>query len=139
MALVIQAGAMGSSDDVFVLDMGKPVRIYDLVLKMIHLTGLELKDSTNLNGDIEIEITDLRSGKKIFEELLIDDNALGTNHSMIMKAQDNMLSWDELKLVLASMELAITNYDQDKLRSLLIQLVPDFKPQCDISDLLFNG
>lgn len=106
---------------------------------MIHLTGLELKDSTNLNGDIEIEIIGLRPGEKLFEELLIDDNALGTNHSMIMKAQENMFSWAELKLVLVSMELAITNYDQDKLRSLLIQLVPGFKPQCDISDLLFNG
>ncbi len=138
-ALVIQAGAMGSGGDVFVLDMGKSVRIYDLALKMIHLTGLELKDETNLNGDIEIKIIGLRPGEKLFEELLIDDNALNTSHSMIMKAQENMLSWRELRLLLDDIKLAITSHDQNKLRLLLIQIVPGFKPQCGISDLLFNN
>ena len=137
--LVIQAGAMGQGGDVFVLDMGKPVRIADLAKKMIHLSGLQVKDSTNPDGDIEIEYIGLRSGEKLYEELLIGDNVLETNNPMIMRAQEDTLAWNDLKLLLDKLEKAINSDDQKKLRELLIKAVPEFEPQCDIKDLLYSG
>jgi FlaA1/EpsC-like NDP-sugar epimerase len=136
--LVIQAGAMGVGGEVFVLDMGKPVKIFDLAVKIIHLTGLKVKDKLNPDGDIEIKITGLRPGEKLFEELLISDNVLKTKHPMIMKAREEMISWDDLSVFLNALEVAVTNYNQDELRSLLMQIVPEFKPQCAISDLLYK-
>jgi FlaA1/EpsC-like NDP-sugar epimerase len=136
--LVIQAGAMGQGGDVFVLDMGKPVKIYDLAKKMIHLTGLEVKDESNLEGDIEIQITGLRPGEKLYEELLIGDNVSDTDNPLIMRAQEEMLAWDELELILDGLSNAVNECDQDKLRKLLIQLVPGFKPQCKITDVLYR-
>jgi FlaA1/EpsC-like NDP-sugar epimerase len=136
--LVIQAGAMGEGGDVFVLDMGKPIRIADLAKKMIHLSGLQVKDETNPDGDIEIKYTGLRPGEKLYEELLIGDNALETDNPMIMRAQENMLAWDDLKSIMDGLELAIEKYDQQMLRELLIKAVPEFKPQCGIEDILFN-
>jgi len=136
--LVIQAGAMGLGGDVFVLDMGKPVKIYDLAKKMIHLTGLEVKDESNPKGDIEIQITGLRPGEKLYEELLIGDNVSDTDNPLIMRAEENMLTWDELEPILAGLELAITDCDHEQLRKLLIQVVPGFKPQCEITDVLYK-
>jgi len=136
--LVIQAGSMGQGGDVFVLDMGEPVRIVDLARKMIHLSGLQVKDSDNPNGDIEIEYIGLRSGEKLYEELLIGDNTSETDNPMIMQAQEDMLDWNELAPILGDMREAIDDCNQEKLRALLIQLVPEFKPQCEISDLLYN-
>jgi FlaA1/EpsC-like NDP-sugar epimerase len=136
--LVIQAGAMGEGGDVFVLDMGKPIRIADLAKKMIHLSGLQVKDETNPDGDIEIKYTGLRPGEKLYEELLIGDNALETDNPMIMRAQENMLAWDDLKSIMDGLELAIEKCDQQMLRELLIKAVPEFKPQCGIEDILFN-
>lgn len=136
--LVIQASAMGQGGDVFVLDMGKPVRIADLAKKMIHLSGLQVKDSTNPDGDIEIEYIGLRSGEKLYEELLIGDNVLETNNPMIMRAQEDTLAWNDLKLLLDKLEKAINSDDQKKLRELLIKAVPEFEPQCDIKDLLYS-
>jgi FlaA1/EpsC-like NDP-sugar epimerase len=136
--LVIQAGAMGLGGDVFVLDMGKPIKIYDLAKKMIHLTGLEVKDESNPKGDIEIQITGLRPGEKLYEELLIGDNVGKTDHSLIMRAEEGMLTWDELEPILTGLELAITDCDHEKLRKLLIQAVPGFKPQCEITDVLYK-
>jgi FlaA1/EpsC-like NDP-sugar epimerase len=135
--LVIQAGAMGFGGDVFVLDMGKPVKIYDLAQKMIHLSGLEVKNEINPRGDIEIEITGLRPGEKLFEELLTGNNALRTDHPMIMKAQEDMMLWSDLRLMLEDVKESATSYNQEKLRALLIQIVPGFKPQCDIKDILY--
>ena len=136
--LVIQAGAMGTGGDVFVLDMGEPVRIHDLAVKMIHLSGLEVKDESHLDGDIEIKYTGLRAGEKLYEELLIGDNVSETDNPLIMRAQEEMLAWDELKPVLDELSGAIDSCDHEKLRKLLIQIVPDFKPQCEISDILYE-
>jgi len=137
--LVIQAGAMGIGGDVFVLDMGMPVYIVDLAKKMIRLSGLEVKDESNPNGDIEIKYTGLRPGEKLYEELLIGDNVSETDNPMIMRAQEDMIEWNELKLILDELEVAIKKCDQHKLRELLIKAVPDFKPQCEITDILYNG
>ena len=136
--LVIQAGAMGLGGDVFVLDMGKPVRIDDLAKKMIRLSGLEVKDESNPDGDIEIKYTGLRPGEKLYEELLIGDNVSETDNPLIMRAQEEMLAWDELEPILNDLQIAITNCDQKKLRELLIQIVPGFKPQCEITDVLYK-
>ena len=136
--LVIQAGAMGTGGDVFVLDMGKPVRIDDLAKKMIRLSGLEVKDESNPDGDIEIKYTGLRPGEKLYEELLIGDNVSETDNPLIMRAQEDMLAWDDLEPILNSLQTAITNCDQKKLRELLIQIVPGFKPQCEITDVLYK-
>ena len=135
--LVIQAGAMGLGGDVFVLDMGKPVRIDDLAKKMIRLSGLEVKDESNPDGDIEIKYTGLRPGEKLYEELLIGDNVSETDNPLIMRAQEEMLAWDELEPILNNLQTAIQDCDQHKLRELLIELVPGFKPQCEISDILY--
>ncbi len=136
--LVIQAGAMGVGGDVFVLDMGKPVKIYDLAKKMIHLTGLEVKDKSNPKGDVEIQITGLRPGEKLYEELLIGDNVSDTDNPLIMCAEEDMLAWEELVLILNDLELAIMECNHEQLRKLLIQAVPGFKPQCGIEDLLYK-
>ena len=136
--LVIQAGAMGTGGDVFVLDMGKPVRIDDLAKKMIRLSGLEVKDESNPDGDIEIKYTGLRPGEKLYEELLIGDNVSDTDNPLIMRAQEDMLAWDDLEPILNDLQIAITGCDQKKLRELLIQIVPGFKPQCEITDVLYK-
>jgi len=136
--LVIQAGAMGLGGDVFVLDMGKPVRIDDLAKKMIRLSGLEVKDESHPDGDIEIEYTGLRPGEKLYEELLIGDNVSDTDNPLIMRAEEEMLTWDEISPILDELQSAIRQCDQAKLRELLIQIVPGFKPQSDISDILYN-
>ena len=134
--LVIQAGAMGTGGDVFVLDMGKPVSINDLAKKMINLSGLELKDKNHPNGDIEIKYIGLRPGEKLYEELLVGDNVSQTENPLIMRAKEDMLSWDELKPILDSLKKEIKKCDQDGIRKLLIQLVKGFKPQKKITDLL---
>jgi len=136
--LVIQAGAMGQGGDVFVLDMGKPVKIYDLAKKMIHLSGLEVKDESSPEGDIEIQITGLRPGEKLYEELLIGDNVGETDHPLIMRAEEDMLAWGELEPILNGLEMAIKDCDHVQLRKLLIQAVPGFKPQCVITDVLYK-
>ena len=137
--LVVQAGAMGKGGDVFVLDMGEPVRIYDLATKMIQLSGLQVLDEDNLDGDIEIKCIGLRPGEKLYEELLMGDNISQTNSSLIMRAEESMLDWEDLKPILDQLNEAINNSDQEKVRELLIEAVPEFKPQCDIADLLFKN
>ena len=134
--LVIQAGAMGEGGDVFVLDMGKPVEINLLAKKMIQLSGLEIKDISNPNGDIEIKYTGLRPGEKLFEELLIGDNTIETDNALIMRAREDMLPWDELKLILEKLKKEVESGNNEKIRKLLIQLVPTFKPQSEIVDVL---
>jgi len=137
--LVIQAGAMARGGDVFVLDMGKPVRILDLAEKMIRLSGLRLKDKLNPDGDIEIKFTGLRPGEKLYEELLIGGNVSKTDNPMILRAEEEMLAWDDLKLMLDELELAVDSGDQVKLRQLLIKAVPGFKPQSGITDILYEA
>ena len=136
--LVIQAGAMCSGGDVFVLDMNKPVRIDDLAKKMISLSGLKLKDEFNPDGDIEIKYIGLRPGEKLNEELLVGDNTSETDNPLIMRAEEDMLSWDGLKPILETLKKETQDCDQEKIRELLMQLVPHFQPQCEIVDILYK-
>ena len=134
--LVIQAGSMGRGGDVFVLDMGKPVKIDLLAKKMIKLSGLEVKDESNHDGDIEIKYTGLRPGEKLFEELLIGDNTIDTENPLIMRAREDMLSWEKLKPILENLKENVESGNNEKIRKILIQLVPTFKPQSEIVDVL---
>ena len=134
--LLIQAGAMGTGGDVFVLDMGKPVKIQDLAEKMIQLSGLKIKDELNPNGDIEIKYTGLRAGEKLYEELLIGDNVTGTANPLIMRAQEDMIAWDELKKLLDNLIIYNNNYDYINSRDILKKIVPGFKSEDEIKDIL---
>ena len=137
--LLIQAGAMATGGDVFVLDMGKPVHIQDLAEKMIHLSGLKVKDKLNPNGDIEIKYTGLRAGEKLYEELLIGDNVSETANPLIMRAREDKHDWDKLKMLLENLKSVNDSEDHEKLRNLLIEIVPGFKPQGNISDIFFTN
>ena len=134
--LVIQAGAMGDGGDVFVLDMGKPVRIYDLALKMINLSGLEELTNDNPNGDIEIIYTGIRPGEKLYEELLVGDNTSKTDNKLILRATEEMVEWKILEKMLSELKEARYSSDHQKIRDLLIKIVPEFKPQSSVVDLL---
>jgi FlaA1/EpsC-like NDP-sugar epimerase len=134
--LVIQAGAMGQGGEVFVLDMGKPIRIVDLARRMIHLSGYSVKGNDNPDGDIAIEFSGLRPGEKLYEELLIGDNVSGTEHSRIMKANENFLTLDKLDHVLADLAQACATNDMKRIISILIQNVSGFKPDQDVLDHL---
>jgi FlaA1/EpsC-like NDP-sugar epimerase len=136
--LVIQAGAMSKGGEVFVLDMGEPVLILDLAKKMIRLSGLEVRDKKNPNGDIDIKFSGLRPGEKLYEELLIGKNVSSTDNPKIMMALEEMLSWADLKLIINELVEAIDNFDHAKIRELLIKAVPEFKPQSDIVDMLYK-
>ncbi|MGZ4992210.1 MAG: polysaccharide biosynthesis protein, partial [Methylobacter sp.] len=136
--LVIQAGAMGHGGDVFVLDMGEPIRIVDLAKRMIHLSGLEIKDADHPDGDIEISYTGLRPGEKLYEELLIGDNVSKTDHSRIMRAQEHVIAWAELEKMLATLGQATESDDFERVRSVLADAVTGFVPQCEIEDLLWK-
>jgi FlaA1/EpsC-like NDP-sugar epimerase len=135
--LVLQAGAMGKGGDVFVLDMGEPVKIYDLAVKLIRLSGLELKDKHNPHGDIAITTTGLRPGEKLFEELLIGDNVEETSHPRIMSAQELMLSWDELNTIIKQLDRACHEFDHQAIRDLLIDAPTAYKPNDPIVDRLY--
>jgi len=137
--LVIQAGAMSKGGDVFVLDMGEPVRIYDLATRMIQLSGLHVLDDNNPDGDIEIKCIGLRPGEKLYEELLVGDNTSETDNPLILRAKEAMLDWVILKPILDQLHEATKKSDQEKVREFLIEIVPEFKPQCDIADLLFSN
>jgi FlaA1/EpsC-like NDP-sugar epimerase len=126
--LVIQAGAMGNGGDVFVLDMGEPVRIYDLAFKMVELSGLEVKNEDNPNGDIEIKYIGLRPGEKLYEELLVGDDTNNTEHSLIMRAMEESIEWSLLKPMLKDLEQASTEDSEDNIKSSLIKIVPSFVP-----------
>ncbi len=134
--LVIQAGAMARGGDVFVLDMGESVRIIDLARRMIELSGLTVRDADNPDGDIEIEVSGLRPGEKLFEELLIGDNPEPTNHARIMKAHEEFLAWDVLQNKLQALDVALGLNDVGLIRSLMQQLVSGFVPSSDIVDLV---
>ena len=135
--LVIQAGAMSKGGDVFVLDMGEPVKILNLAKKMIHLSGLNVKDSNNPNGDIEILFTGLRPGEKLYEELLIGDSVLETEHQLILRSNEEMLPWSDLKLILNKLKTSVDKQNLEGARQALIEAVPGYKPQGDINDLMY--
>jgi UDP-N-acetylglucosamine 4,6-dehydratase len=133
--LVIQAGSMSKKGgDVFLLDMGKPIKILDLAKKMIRLSGLEVKDNEHPNGDIEIIFTGLRPGEKLYEEMLIGDNALHTEHKLILRSQEEMLSWTELEKILNKLKISIKDKDFISVIQLLKDAVPGFTPKEEIDD-----
>jgi FlaA1/EpsC-like NDP-sugar epimerase len=132
--LVIQAGAMGQGGDVFVLDMGPPVKIAELAEKMILLSGLTLRCDRNPRGDIAIEFTGLRPGEKLYEELLIGDDVTPTEHPMIMRANEDHLPWAEFKLALEQLLAAVAQDDYVRLRQLLRETVSGYQPEGDIVD-----
>ena len=132
--LVIQAGAMGSGGDVFVLDMGQPVRIYDLACRMVELSGLTVKDTARPDGDIEISVTGLRPGEKLYEELLIGDNPKLTQHSRIMKAHEDFLPWNKLQEKLNALGMAMGVNDVLVIRGILQQLVLGYQPSGEVVD-----
>ncbi|MDZ7804426.1 nucleoside-diphosphate sugar epimerase/dehydratase [Thiohalophilus sp.] len=137
--LVIQAGAMGRGGEVFVLDMGEPVKILDLAQHMIRLSGLEVKDETNPDGDIEIQITGLRPGEKLYEELLIGENVNETGHPAIMRAEEEALDWARIEQYLNRLEAAAHNHDQQAIRDVLLEAVKGFNPQCGIEDIVYKN
>ena len=136
--LVIQAGAMSTGGDVFILDMGKPILIYDLAVKMIHLSGLKLKDKNTPDGDIEIIITGLRPGEKLYEELLVGLATRQTENELIMRAQEDHVDWKILKSQLNTLKDASEDCNHEKIRILLIKLVPEFEPKGSIVDFLYK-
>lgn len=136
--LVIQAGAMGKGGDVFVLDMGESVKIIDLARRMIQLTGLSEKTQTNPEGDIEIKITGLRPGEKLYEELLIGDNVQKTTHPRIMAANEIMLEWDKLKPLLDNLAQYCDHYAVEEIRTLLLSAPAGFNPVDNICDLIWR-
>lgn len=132
--LVIQAGSLGRGGDVFVLDMGEPVKIADLAEKMIRLSGLSVRDERNPHGDIAIEFTGLRPGEKLYEELLIGEDVKPTEHPMIMRAEEDMLPWDELKARLQALLAAVSEDDYARVRVLLRETVHGYVPEGEIVD-----
>ena len=137
--LVIQAGAMGKGGDVFVLDMGEPVKIKDLATKMVRLSGFEVKSDTNPHGDIEIKCTGLRPGEKLYEELLIGNNVGETTHERIMTASEVMLPLAELNVFIEALDIACHNFDHETIRQLLLDAPTGFNPTDGICDLVWNA
>jgi len=128
--LVIQAGAMGKGGEVYVLDMGQPVKIIDLARRMIHLSGLKVRDEESPDGDISIEIVGLRPGEKLYEELLIGENVEGTPHPLIMRAYEHEIPWELLQERLAELDSASQQFDYEKTLALLASLVREYQPAC---------
>lgn len=135
--LVIQAGAMAKGGDVFVLDMGQSVKIMDLARRIIELSGLTVKDEQNPDGDIEIKITGLRPGEKLYEELLIGDNPKPTSHSRIMKALEEFIPWSELEGQIRSLEMALNVNDVGVIRLMMEKLVVGYTPSDEIVDWVY--
>ncbi|EPC4929503.1 polysaccharide biosynthesis protein [Vibrio cholerae] len=135
--LVIQAGAMGKGGDVFVLDMGEPVRITDLAVNLIQLSGLEVKDEQHPYGDIAIEFTGLRPGEKLYEELLIGDNVQKTAHERIMTANERYLPLAEFEQHLNELDKACHAFNHERIRELLLEAPTDFNPTDGIGDLVW--
>ncbi|MBK3847261.1 polysaccharide biosynthesis protein [Stutzerimonas xanthomarina] len=136
--LVIQAGSMGQGGDVFVLDMGQPVRIAELAEKLIHLSGLSVRSEKCPHGDISVEFTGLRPGEKLYEELLIGDNVSPTEHPMIMRADEEYFTWDVLRGVLTRLLEAVEQDDYPQVRVLLREVVSGYVPEGEIVDLIYQ-
>jgi FlaA1/EpsC-like NDP-sugar epimerase len=132
--LVIQAGAMGQGGDVFVLDMGQPVKIIDLARRMVELSGMTVRDELHPDGDIELTVTGLRPGEKLYEELLIGDNPKPTQHPRIMKAHEQFLSWTDLEQKLNALSIAMSVNDVPVIRGMLQELVSGYQPSGEVVD-----
>ena len=137
-SLVLQAGSMAKGGEVFVLDMGQPVRIDDLARRMIALSGRTVRDVRNPDGDIEILYTGLRPGEKLYEELLIGENVSGTDHPMIMRAMEHSPGWDLVQALLAEMQGALERFDCERARHLLGQAVQEYQPATQMHDLVWS-
>lgn len=138
-SLVIQAGSMGHSGDVFVLDMGEPMKIVDLAREMILLAGYSVKTDQNPGGDIEIVYTGLRPGEKLYEELLIGEDIRGTEHPMILRSSEEFLAWEDMRTELIEMESLLELGDHQGIRKKLEKLVSGYHPKTDIKDYLFTA
>ena len=136
--LVIQAGAMAKSCEVFILDMGKSIKIKDLIDKMIKLSGLTIKNPKNLEGDIEVKITGLRPGEKLYEELLIGDNPQKTNHEKILKAQDSFIPFNQLKINLDNLSNLLEENRVADVKDMLARLVPSYQSNTKIVDHIYE-
>ena len=135
--LVLQAGGMAVGGDVFVLDMGKPIRIADLARRMVHLAGLTVRDERNPDGDIEIRFTGLRPAEKLYEELLIGTNVSGTEHPMIMRAMEHSLPWEGVQEILKNLLNAMGQFDVGTTCALLREAVSEYRPTSEIVDTVW--
>ena len=135
--LVIQAASMAQGGDVFVLDMGEPVKILDLAHRMINLMGLTVRDDANPDGDIEIQFTGLRPAEKLYEELLIGGNVTGTDHPRIMRADEDFVPFDVLSGLIDDLKAASQKLDYDRARDLLLNAVKEYRPENGIDDLVW--
>lgn len=136
--LVIQSGAMASGGEVYLLDMGEPVRIIDLARRMVELSGLTIRSTENPNGDIDIQVTGLRPGEKLYEELLISDTPIPTAHSRIFKAREHFMTWQQLEPLLQTLAETIAGNDVYEIKYLLHRIVPEYKPEFEIGDVPVN-
>lgn len=136
--LVIQAGAMGKESEVFVLDMGESIKIKDLIYKMINLSGLSVKDEKNLSGDVEIKITGLRPGEKLYEELLIGNNPEKTTHSKIQKISDPYVPFSQLEIELDQLKILLNHNKVDDVKKLLSKLISLYKSNSEIVDHIYT-
>jgi FlaA1/EpsC-like NDP-sugar epimerase len=134
--LVIQAGAMGEGGDVFVLDMGEPVKIIELAKRLINLSGYEVKDGNNPNGDIEIIFTGLRPGEKLYEELLIGDNVSRTDHKQILRAEEEFITKEEIERFIDELGEAEKGNDVHALKEIFKQVIHGYESEQDIVDVL---
>ena len=134
--LVLQAGAMAEGGEVYVLDMGQPVKIIDLACRMVKLSGLTVRDKTRPDGDIAIEVTGLRPGEKLYEELLIGDNPVATVHPRILKAREDFVPWEQFRGDIDRLREAVAANDTATLRGILLKNVSGFTPDAQDSDLL---
>ena len=123
--------------EVFVLDMGESVKIADLAKRMVELSGLRLRDDVSPEGDIEIKVTGLRPGEKLYEELLIGDNSMSTQHPRIMMAHEELIPWEELQPQLAALRIAAQAGDVEMIRELMRKLVKGYQPDEKISDVVY--
>jgi FlaA1/EpsC-like NDP-sugar epimerase len=136
--LVLQAGAMAKGGDVFVLDMGKPIRIADLARRMISLSGLTVRDEQHPDGDVEIRYTGLRPAEKLYEELLIGNNVSGTQHAMILRAMEHSLPWEQVHDLLQNLLVAMAQFDVPTACALLQRGVREYQPSGSIADSVWN-
>jgi FlaA1/EpsC-like NDP-sugar epimerase len=136
--LVIQAGSMAQGGDVFVLDMGRPVRIDDLARRLVNLMGLTVRDAVNPEGDIAIEYTGLRPAEKLFEELLIGSNVTGTDHPMIMRAMEHRLSWAKMEQILNDLLVALASFDCHDALELLTASVAEYQADTEVRDYVWT-
>lgn len=136
--LVLQAGAMGEGGDVFVLDMGEPVKILDLATRMVHLSGLEVRGDSGADDAIEIQHVGLRPGEKLYEELLIGSNVEGTQHPLIMRAQETEIPWADLHIMLQGLDSACKQFNYEEVRAILLKIVSEYAPQCGIEDFIWQ-